>query len=56
MMQLYGIASAISGDIETSPRHATMRSGHWPKILRDEPSLVGLLWVEAVDLFDPCNS
>jgi hypothetical protein len=53
-MVLYGIASAISRDIDdfALTREAAERA--LAEILRDEPSLDGLIWVEAVHLLDVC--
>jgi hypothetical protein len=53
-MQLYGIASAISRDIDdfAPTREAAERT--LAEILRDEPSLAGVIWVEAVDVLDAC--
>jgi hypothetical protein len=53
-MVLYGIASAISADIDdfTATRDEAERT--LAEILHDEPTLEGLIWVESVALLDPC--
>jgi len=50
---LFGIASAISNDIQefATSREAAERTV--TEILRDEPDLEGLIWVEPVTLLEP---
>jgi hypothetical protein len=53
-MVLYGIASAISRDIDdlALTREAAERT--LAEILSDEPTLAGLIWVKPVEVLDPC--
>jgi hypothetical protein len=52
--QLYGIASAISGDIDDFAATREEAERTLAEILWDEPSLAELIWVEPVDLLDRC--
>jgi len=53
MMQLYGIASAISRDIDDFAVTREEAERTLAEILHDEPSLAGLIWVEPVEMVDP---
>lgn len=52
-MELYGIASAISRDVEDFYSTEDEAEAVLAEILRDEPELEGVLWVEGVEL--PAN-
>jgi hypothetical protein len=54
MMQLYGIASAISRDIDDFALTREAAEHTLAEIVRDEPSVAGLIWVEPVTLPNAC--
>jgi hypothetical protein len=54
IVKLYGIASAISRDIDDFATTREEAERTLAEILWDEPSLAELIWVEPVDLLDPC--
>jgi hypothetical protein len=47
---LYGIASAISNDVDDWHLTGDEAQATLATILRDEPDLRGVVWIEAIDL------
>jgi hypothetical protein len=52
---LYGIASAVAGDIEIWATTRKEAEETLAEILRDEPDFVGDLWVEPVEFEQSAN-
>jgi hypothetical protein len=50
----YGIASAISGDIDDFAVTSDEAERTLAEILQDEPSFAGLIWVAPVEVLEPC--
>jgi hypothetical protein len=55
-MVVYGIASAISRDIDDFAATRDEAERTLAEILHDEPSLDGLIWVEEIDLREPSTN
>jgi hypothetical protein len=54
-MTLYGIASAVAGDIEEWYPTREQAEATLAAILRDEPDFEGDLWVEEVEFLQGMN-
>jgi hypothetical protein len=56
VVKLYGIASAISRDIDEFALTLEDAERTLAEILHDEPSFAGLIWVEQVDVGHDCTN